>query len=195
MSKQNQHLGFRGEPIWVLRSRMRMAGVPAIVRPWLVDEGSLTRRLTQACADRFHVEVLYQGWQRPMINEAMRLGLPLQQQALIRMVLLYCGNIPRVFARTVIPYSTLRGPLRFLSRLGNRPLGAVLFADPGIQREEMELAQMDRRHSLFHMAMQGSQNLVDEIWGRRSVFQLQGARLLVNEIFLPEILPHPGHGK
>lgn len=172
-----------------------MAGVPADVRPWLLDDGSLTRRLTQACDDRFRVEVLYQGWQRPMINEAMRLGLPLQQQALVRMVLLYCGDVPRVFARTVIPCSTLQGPLRFLSHLGNRPLGAVLFADPGIHREEMELTQIDKRHSLFNMALQASDNTAEKIWGRRSVFQLRGSPLLVNEFFLPELLPHPGHGK
>ena len=184
------HLQQHNEPVW--RSAQRLAAtvsskVPACMQDWLHDKGSLTRRLVQACQGQFRVEVLSLAWQRPMLNEALRLGLPAQQRALIRQVMLYCNDQPWVYARTVLPVRTLDGPYRFLIRLGNRPLGAVLFADPSIKRDEMEFACIQPGSTMFDMATSRSADIPECIWGRRSVFHLQTAPILVNEIFLPSI--------
>ena len=176
------------EPVWRQRRELFGRKAPHEISEWLFDEGSLTKRVQQHCCQQFSVKVLSQTWHRPMLNEAMRLNVRAEQHALIRQVLLYCGDTPWVFARTVIPLVTLTGPQRFLASLGNRPLGAVLFADPSIVRDEMEVACIQPGQRMFASATACLNQIPDCIWGRRSVFYLQKKPLLVNEVFLPTIL-------
>jgi chorismate--pyruvate lyase len=83
--------------------------------------------------------------------------------------------------------STLSGPQRHLANLGNKPLGAVLFADPHMQRDRIEVARLQAPHYFYLNAVQGLASVPDFIWGRRSVFYLNRKPLLVNEIFLPDM--------
>lgn len=175
------------EPVWKQRGYLFNNNVSEDISCWLFDQGSLTRRVIQACDKQFRVEVVSQGWARPMLNEAIRLGMHNKEVALIRQVYLYCGDTPWVFARTVIPKKTLTGAQRYLAHLGNKPLGAVLFADPNMRRDEVEVARISSKQRLFNVATQHLTEQPDSIWGRRSVFYLNKKRLLVNEVFLPAI--------
>ena len=95
---------------------------PGYLRRWLTDHGSLTQLLKQASNGGFSVRVAWQGFGRPGPMEAVALGLKPRQQALIREVYL-CGNgEPWVYARTVIPVSTLVGRHRTLKLIGTRSL-------------------------------------------------------------------------
>ena len=80
------------------------------------------------------------------------------------------------------------------ARLGTRPLGELLFADPSMRRETMEIAVLGRGTALYRLALRGVPVRPTAIWGRRSVFRLDRQPLLVNEIFLPGIGPFPGRG-
>jgi chorismate--pyruvate lyase len=175
------------EPVWKQRRYLLNNQVPGDVACWLFDQGSLTKRVIQACNNTFRVEVISQGWARPMLNEAIRLGMANTETALIREVYLFCGDTPWVYARTVIPRRTLTGEQRFLAHLGNKPLGAVLFADPNMQRDEVEVARITHKQRMFNVATQSLEQKPQSIWGRRSVFYLKKKRLLVNEVFLPAI--------
>jgi chorismate--pyruvate lyase len=179
------------EPVWRIRSHMFAQQAPGSLISWLYDAGSLTRRLQAGCVDGFRVEVIEQSWQRPMLNEAVRLGISAERLALVRQVYLYCNNKPAVFARTVIPAQTLSGPQRHLANLGSRPLGAVLFANPNMCRDEMEVACIRPGQRIFASATAKLEQVPDEIWGRRSVFYLDRKPLLVNEVFLPDVLDCP----
>lgn len=106
-------------------------------------------------------------------------------QAIIRQVQLLCNDCPWVYARTVIPATSMRGRLQRLAHLGTRPLGAMLFTDPGMRRGIVELARITHGQQLYVDALQRSLKRADEIWGRRSVFRIAGKPLLVSEIFLP----------
>jgi len=162
--------------------------VPIEYTPWLFEQGSLTRKLIKHCTKKFSVKVLSQQWQRPMLNEALRLGAHPEHLALIREVLLYCGDEPWVFARSVLPRKTLTGPRRFLGKLGSRPLGEVLFSDPNIQRDELEVAEIKKGQRMFNCATESLTYSLDSVWARRSIFYLHKKPLLVNEVFLPDIL-------
>src|SRR3569623_650409 len=107
---------------------------------WLLDPGSLTRRLRQRCGGGFRVAVRSPRWGRPLPDERRLLGMAAPERALMREVHLLCGATPWVFARTVMPVSSLRGRQRRLTRLGNRPLGAALFADRSLRRGELGTA-------------------------------------------------------
>ncbi|HSH28796.1 MAG TPA: chorismate lyase, partial [Thiohalobacter sp.] len=143
-----------------------------------------TRRLQECCRGRFRVQLDWQGWARPTLSECRALGLRRHQRALIREVHLMCDDSPRVFARTVIPRASLRGRERRLVRLGEQPLGAVLFADPHMCRGEVEIARIEPGTALHAHALGDAGPDDNAIWGRRSVFWLGRKPLLVSEIFL-----------
>ena len=71
-------------------------------RGWLQDHGSLTRRLQSICP-HLRVQRLSQHVIPPLPDEYRQLGLRRGQRALVREVLLICGDIPLVFAHSVIP--------------------------------------------------------------------------------------------
>lgn len=156
-------------------------------RPWLTDEGSLTAALKSRCP-ALQVERLRQGLARPNADERTLLGLAPKEHALIREVMLLCDGHPLVFAHSVIPRAGLTGPWRNLSRLGNRPLGEALFADPRIVRHPLQYRRLDRRHPLYRSALRRLTVRPSWLWARRSLFVRDGYPILVTEIFLPALL-------
>ena len=181
----------RAEPAWHVATRLHRREVPEPVLRWLLDPASLTRRIQSACPGCFRVEVLFQGWARPQRNEARVLGMRQGSEGFVREVHLLCDDQPWVFARTVIPRTTLTGPRRCLTRLKSRPLGAVLFADPSMQRGPVEIARLSPCDKLYPDTIRLLTRRPETIWGRRSLFTLGGKPLLVSEIFLPGIPPCP----
>lgn len=181
----------RTEPEWHVATRLHRRDVPESALRWLLDPASLTRRIQSACHGCFRVEVLFQGWARPQRNEMHALGMRHGSTGFVREVHLLCDEQPWVFARTVIPRTTLTGPRRCLTRLKSRPLGAVLFADPTMQRGPVEIARLSPCDKLYPAAFQHLDQRPDTVWGRRSLFTLGGKPLLVSEIFLPDIPPCP----
>lgn len=175
------------EPVWLSCERLRRSALPGQWRDWLLDHSSLTRRLQRNCHGDFRVEVLGQRMTRPMLSEARALGRPPHEIALVRQVRLICDQTPWVFARTVVPLPSLRSGLRRLAVLGNKPLGEVLFADPGMYRSPIEVARIHPHHRLHRMITPTGQPAAAH-WGRRSVFYLQGNPLLVSEFFLPALM-------
>lgn len=170
--------------LWRLARFYHSSSIPFSLKPWLLDQGSLTQRLKQRCSGVFSVRVLQQAWQRPSLDEVQCLKMRYSDVALIREVQLLCDDVPLVFARTVIPVRSLSGLERRLAHLGNRPLGAFLFANASLQRGEMELACIERGSKLGGIAAQELPNRLQQFWGRRSVFSLNNNNLLVSEIFL-----------
>jgi chorismate lyase len=181
----------RAEPAWHVATRLHCRDVPETVLRWLLDPASLTRRIQAACGGAFRVEVLAQCWAQPQHNEARVLGMRSGSWGFVREVHLLCEDRPWVFARTVIPRATLTGSRRRLTRLKSRPLGAVLFADPSMQRGPVEIARITPCDKLYPAATLHLGRQPETIWGRRSLFTLGGAPLLVSEIFLPGIPPCP----
>lgn len=155
------------------------------IKSWLFDTGSLTARLIKHCNNNFSVKVISVKSSTPTPDEKKALGLASRSQALIREVLLYCNDRPVVYARTIIPVSSLRGALRGLALLGSRPLGAVLFADNSMQRKPVEVTALKKGHKCYSWTQYQGKEI---IYGRRSVFVLKGEELLVSEFFLPDLL-------
>ena len=166
---------------WRNRAQTFSSLLPVDVSDWLFDPSSLTARIIKTCPGQFGVRVLSQSYTHARLTEKRILGMQNREAALIREVHLLCDNHPIVYARTVIPVSTLTGAQRQLARLGNKSLGAVLFSDQTMQREEVEIARLKPEQVKLN-----SQLDVD-IWGRRSVFKLSEKPLLVSEFFLPEL--------
>jgi len=130
---------------------------------WIRDNQSLTQKLKNRYPD-FRVEVHKQEELDIYKHEINQLGN--EKKFIVREVFLYGDNEPVVFARSVIPKNTKTDPIM---KIGNKPLGEILFTDSNILREPIEIT--------FH----------NDIWGRRSVFVMNNSRILVSEFFLEKI--------
>jgi len=175
------------EPSWIDLTRRRPGKVPVKDYDCFRDESSLTRRVVEACSGHFSVRLLHQGWGTALTSERRLLGMRQAESAMVREVELLCSKTPWVFARTLIPATSLSGGARRLAYLGNKPLGAVLFADPRTQRKHIPVARILPRHPLFAAAVDHLDDKPEELWGRRTLFLFSGKPILVNEIFLPAI--------
>lgn len=156
-------------------------------RAWLVDRGSLTARIQARCA-AFKVKVVFQGRGRIDRDERFLHAGGRRRLALVREVYLYCRRTPVVFAHSVIDPRSLRGTWRRLARLGSRPLGAALFADPRIRRYPLRQKKLERHHELYRRACAALKVQPPFLWARRSLFTLHKSPILVTEVFLPGIL-------
>jgi len=176
--------GYHTRLRWCNQQQCISKELNAEIKKWLFDSGSLTTRLISHCDKPFSVKVLSVSRATPTPDEIKALKLKPRSQAIIRQVLLLCGDQPVVYARTVIPVSSMRGSLRGIVLLGNKSLGAVLFADKKMQRKPMQVTSVKAQHK-FQKWMQNTGG--NKVWGRRSVFILKNKALLVSEFFLPNL--------
>lgn len=116
--------------------------------------------------------------------------LSCREPMLVREVHLRGNGQPVVFAHSILPRQHLRGAWLGLRMLGNKPLGASLFANPKVCRTALEFKKLNRYHPLYQLAvahMQPAQK-PDMLWARRSIFILNHAKIMVTEVFLPHVL-------
>lgn len=174
------------DPHWIPYLSRLPAQTPANLRSWLLDQGSLTKRLVRCSGGSFRVEVLYQGWSKPYLSERLRLNTAPREKVLLREVILYCNEIPTVYARTTIPRGSLTGRLKGLSQLGTKPLGAAIFKEPTLRRQLVDIGKFDA----FQLPKPITNFISNEQrygWGRRSLFTINSCPLLVSEVFLPTV--------
>ena len=152
----------------------------------LLYSQSLTAKLRQSCP-QLEVQVLSENFERPLAQEAFALGLPPNQRAWVRCVLLHCDQQPLIYARTIIPYLVPGNPWYVLKKLGNQPLGEVLFKLKNTQRSAFKVLKITRP-GYFYLphAFQTALNQKGQtsFWGRQSLFTQFNARLLLTEVFL-----------
>lgn len=175
------------EPIWHDTQRWQYKDLPDSLRVWLFDNASLTQRLRSSCDQTLRVEILNQTWARPFTAESKYLQLPLGQYAKIRQVYLRCQYQPWIFARTVIPQSTLSKIRYSFTRLKERPLGEGLFDAHTLRRNQTQIARIYPRHTLYQLATKGLNIQPFSLWGRRSLLYLPQKPILITEVFLPSI--------
>ncbi len=154
---------------------------------WLKDNCSLTMRLQQRYAD-FSVEPTLVTHAKPFLDEATPLNISFGKTALIREVFLMGNNQAVVFAHSVLPRNSLRGRWLGLGRLGSKPLGAILFANPQVKRTPLSYKKLLPRHVLYQHATKDKRDKPAYLWARRSVFSLNCANIMVTEVFLPQLL-------
>jgi len=165
----------------------RLSESCARYRPWLLDRGSLTRRIQARCA-AFSVRHVQQQYGVAMPSERHMVALKHHSRALLRDVFLYCNDTPLVFAHSVLPAASLHGNWQSLGRLGSKPLGAMLFSNPRVRRTPLCFKKLNRRHALYRLACAALPNPPASLWARRSVFYMESRPILVTEVFLPGIL-------
>ena len=195
MTKHRQPVGLRalsasGPPpqrppdLWMAGPEL-LGDAPAALAGWLTELGLLTDRIRDACGAAAGLRLLEE-----------RLGLlSAEQQALLlapsanclqRRVALTARERVWVYAESLIPEHTLeRHP--WLGLLGVSSLGAALAARSEITRGRFEFALLPAAHPLVTQALACTGVRPGGVWARRSWFALGGRRLLVQELFMPEL--------
>ena len=171
-----------------IQSRQQWLKKPILAKGlqnWLTDNSSLTARLKHRYS-HFAVKPIAVKYGKSIQDEAALLHFPEHTTVLIREVLLMGNNQPVVFAHSVLPRTSLRGAWHGLGRLGNKPLGATLFANPKVQRTALSYKKLSPIHVLYQRATIHLANKPNYLWARRSIFSLNCANIMVTEIFLPQ---------
>lgn len=158
------------------------------VKDWLYDEGSLTARL-KAHSQDFRVEVLGQQITYCSEQEAC-VYVKAGERVLAREVILYCDNVPQVFARSLLPLTSLTGEQKALAELGEQPLGEVIFNSPELRRVELQVSQFNEASTVAHLAHTLGLPKQQALWGRRSTFLVSDKPFLVAEVFLPQAMAY-----
>ena len=88
----------------------------------------------------------------------------------VREVILYGNDTPMVFARTIIPNTTINKGLKELGEIGNKPLGDILFEKNIFSKENIVFATFKDGKSIF--------------WGRKIKYSVKNQPFSVMEVFL-----------
>ncbi len=153
--------------------------LPAHLMSWLLDKGSLTKKLKAQC-EQFSIDLKLTRDCILTPDQQTRLGLS-DEHAMIREVILKCDQHAQVFAQSIFPLQTLSTIDLALETLGELPLGEVIFQDPQLIRHPFEIAQI----CASHLMLQGQNLQPEPLWARRSVFELKQSPMIVTEVFLP----------
>ncbi len=180
---------FAREPGWKNNRPDLRHHIPARVKSWVYETGSLTQRLRKQYPGQLRVRILFHQWKPAFPGECAQLRLDHHRFQLVREVLLYADQTPLILARTILPEKTIKIAKRNLSHLGTRPLGEVIFSYPNLERGSLQISSIAARY--WSPALHHSLDLPDNIWGRRTVYRIQKQPLLVSEFFLPGALSLP----
>jgi chorismate--pyruvate lyase len=165
-----------------------LRALPPPLREWLSDAGPVTARIEAAsgCAPTERVLEQRLGFltrEQQALLEAPATG------CLVRDALLSARGRPWLFSQALIPDHTLElHP--WLAELGDASLAATFAAVAGLERGAFEFAPLPISHPLAARALAGlaAGNAVT-VWARRAWLGLRGRRLLLQEVFLPELVP------
>jgi len=115
--------------------------VPASIRDWLMEPGSMTRRFEAHC-QQVNIEPQQECFithEQLGVEEAKH--LPFSERYWLREVVLLGDDQPWLLGRTLIPEETLTGPDSALVDLGTLPLGRYLFSSPDLTRDYIHMGQ------------------------------------------------------
>ena len=179
-----QSMESRAAPPWTARFDKFAPAAPPAAAAWLVETGLLTERLRACCGGQPGLTVISEA-EAPLANHDAAVLQTAGAAAFVREIELTCDGRAWVFAQTLIPQATLARH-RWLSALGRAALGERLAAVPGLERGPIEFARLLPGDRLYHRALRDQRDPPAALWARRSWFAIEGDRLLVQEVFLPE---------
>jgi len=187
LQEKAQH-NVKARPLfWKPAGLIRRISPSRKVQDWLSTKGSLTAKLRLLCPD-LEVIILSERLEIPLVNETQSLGLQPNEAVWVRCVVLKGQGKNWIYARTVIPNFSETNPWAHLQKLGNKPLGEVLFQDKSVKRTPFTFATQSLETWPYLTGHLGADTAKKTGYARRSKFTQQGVPLLLTEVFLPGLL-------
>lgn len=139
----------------------------AEIKSWLLEQGPITKRIKSIA--EFRLELIQDELSDATDDEILFLKID-SEEIRIREVILFGNENPMVFARTIIPNTTIEKGLKELGKIGNKPLGDILFEKDIFSKEDIVFATFKDEESLF--------------WGRKIKYTVKDQPFSVMEVFL-----------
>ena len=164
--------------------------LPFHVAEWLAEFGSLTEKLSRNVQE-VKLDVLHEGAGILTAEEAAALNTEGDVNCQVREVVLFGPQQPWIYARTTMPIASKH----LIEKLGNQPLGSILFSDEELRRHFLQVCQLNENSELYKSAIRYLQkeNLLADgekpkLWARRSLWKKKDNDdgMLVCEVFLPD---------
>ena len=136
-------------------------------KSWLLEKGPITKRIKSV--KKFRLELIQdkisdvEKVEKMFINSKSR-------KIRVREVVLYGNTKPMVFARTIIPNTTIEKGFAELGTLGKSPLGDILFKKDIFTKENVSYASFEYKKKVF--------------WGRKTKYTVKDLPFSVMEVFL-----------
>ena len=135
---------------------------------WLSESGPITNRIK--LSQEFELELLNDEIDEISKEEELFLN-SVSETFRVRRVILLGNNTPVVYAKSVIPSSTIENGLSSLGKIGNAPLGDILFTPGVFTKLEMVCASfLSKEKNLY--------------WGRKIKYSVNSEPISVMEVFL-----------
>jgi chorismate--pyruvate lyase len=169
---------------WNERHAVEQANIAPAIRAWLTFSGLLSTRMRELFGSKYALRVLREEHTANCAEALHRMACP-EGPALLREIEIANGTERAMFAQTCIPASTLRAQ-PWLASLGTNSLGETLASVNAVRRSDLEFKELRPGDALFAAALSRG-STARSLWARRSIFAIDGAPLLVTEVFLPEL--------
>ena len=137
------------------------------IKSWLLEQGPITKRIKSIA--EFRLELIQDELSDATDDEILFLKID-SEEIRIREVILFGNENPMVFARTIIPNTTIEKGLKELGKIGNKPLGDILFEKDIFSKDDIVFASFKDKESLF--------------WGRKIKYTVKDQPFSVMEVFL-----------
>ncbi|CAM4216184.1 chorismate lyase [Vibrio neonatus] len=138
---------------------------------WLLEEDSLSHRLSQSCVD-FSVELFTNNKVQAQMLSAKEAEILTREVCLLREVILRGDRHDWVYGRTLIPESSLLSHSHDFEKQGELPLGVTVFGSQGAYRDALQVGEIEVDGQV--------------LLARRSRLWMNETPMLVAELFLPE---------
>lgn len=157
---------------------------PPALLPWLIYQDSMTDRLKQINGDA-QLIVLRQDWKEAGVWERHYLGLD-EESLIQREILIASNQIPYWYARTLIPKNTYDNHLSLFNRLENESLGALIFSEATIRREQHLYYPVDSKSAEYAWVPESLRQGAQQFWARVAIFSVEATNYFcLIEILLP----------
>ena len=142
--------------------------VDASIFSWLSESGPRTNRIK--LSHKFELKLLNDEIDEISKEEKLFLNT-VSETFRVRRVILLGNNTPVVYAKSVIPSSTIENGLSSLGKIGNAPLGDILFTPGVFTKLEMVCASFLSKEKNVY-------------WGRKIKYSVNSEPISVMEVFL-----------
>lgn len=140
-------------------------------KAWLLEQGSLSRRLSDNC-QQLTVELLHNQWVESSFLDKSEYELLPTEPCLLRKVILQGDGKPWIVGRTLIPKSSVQDQSHNLELQGEIPLGLTVFSADNVKRDELLVGWAETPDGL--------------LLARRSRLWMNNKPMLVAELFLSD---------
>ena len=152
---------------WISFKKMSILLVNENIKSWLIEKGPITKRIKSE--ESFKLNLIKD--EISAVDDSEKKFLEESSDKIkVREVILMGNNIPRVYAKSLIPIRTIENGFSRLGKLGTKPLGDILFEKEIFKKTDVVYAQFQDKDSIF--------------WGRKTKYIVKNMPLSVMEVFL-----------